>query len=42
MWSLLVSLHLTLLPLGFNLWQLYGLGVPGQVIIVMWSMLKKD
>lgn len=40
MWSVLASFFLTLLPLGANLWQIFGLGIPGQAIIFLWSRLK--
>lgn len=40
MWTALASLYLTLLPLNANIWQIFGLGVPGQAIIVLWSRLK--
>jgi len=39
-WSLLAAVHLTLLPLGVNVGLLYLLGIPGQIIIIMWSMIK--
>lgn len=38
MWSGLVTLYLALLP--FNLWLLFLLGIPGQIIIVLWSRIK--
>lgn len=40
MWTVLVALHISFLPFGFNFWILYILGVPGQVIIFLWSRLK--
>lgn len=40
MWTALASLYLTLLPLNANIWQIFGLGVPGQAIIILWSRLK--
>ena len=40
MWSVLGSFFLTLLPFGANLWQIFGLGIPGQAIILLWSRLK--
>ena len=40
MWSLLACLHITLLLLGFNIWIIYILGIPGQAIILLWSGLK--
>lgn len=40
MWSLLLTLQLTILPFGYNVWPVYMLGIPGQVIIIVWSKLK--
>lgn len=40
MWSLLACLHITLLLIGFNIWIIYILGIPGQAIILLWSGLK--
>lgn len=40
MWSLLVCLHIGVLLLGFNIWIIYILGIPGQSIILLWSGLK--
>ncbi len=39
-WSLLATIHISLLPAGQNVWLIYLLGIPGQIIIVMWSMIK--
>jgi len=41
MWSLLLALCLTLVPLSASVWQLLLLGLPGQAIIFFWSKLKK-
>lgn len=41
MWSLILALHLTLLIAGHNIWMLYLLGVPGQIIIIFWSAIRK-
>lgn len=42
MWSLILALHFTLsLLCSFNLWQLYILGIPGQMIIILWSLMQK-
>ena len=41
MWSGLASLHISFLALGINIWLIYLLGIPGQVIILMWSGIKK-
>ena len=40
MWSLLVTLQLTILPFGHNVWPIYILGIPAQIIIIIWSKLK--
>lgn len=40
MWSLLLSIHLSCLAAGINLWQIYLLGIPGQIIILVWSKIK--
>ncbi|MBQ3817022.1 MAG: helix-turn-helix transcriptional regulator [Clostridia bacterium] len=39
MWSFIASLFFTFLLVGFNLWRLFYLGIPGQVIILMWSRI---
>lgn len=41
MWSVLVSVQLSLLPFGKNVWLIYLLGIPGQIIILLWSAMKK-
>jgi transcriptional regulator with XRE-family HTH domain len=41
MWSILLAIHVTVLVAGYNLWLLYLLGIPGQLVIFMWSRLKK-
>ncbi len=41
MWSVLVSIYLTLLVCGINLELIYLLGAPGQIIILLWSFFKK-
>ena len=40
MWTVLASVYLTLLPFNANLWQIFGLGIPGQAIIFLWSRLR--
>ncbi len=40
MWTALLALYLTLLLCGYNIWLLFILGIPGQIIILMWSRLK--
>lgn len=41
MWSCLVCVHLTTLMLGINIGLIYLLGAPGQIIILLWSFIKK-
>lgn len=40
-WSLLLALYLTFSMLGFRIWPLFLIGVPAQIIIWIWSGLKK-
>ena len=40
-WTLLAAVHLTVLVGGYNIWQVYLLGIPGQLIIVLWSKIGK-
>ncbi len=40
MWSLLLALYLTLFLCGHNIWLIFMLGIPGQIIILMWSKLR--
>jgi len=40
-WTLIVSIYLTLLVVGYNIWQFYLLGIPGQLIIILWSKIGK-
>lgn len=40
MWSALISIYLTLLALGSNLWLIFILGVPGQAIAYLWSGIR--
>lgn len=45
MWSVLASLHITALVFGKNIWLIYLIGIPCQIIILFWSGLrfkKKD
>ena len=41
MWSLLMAIHLSIMAGGINAWQMYLLGIPGQIIIVLWSIIGK-
>lgn len=40
-WSTLASLVLTLLAFHITAWQFLLLGIPGQIIILVWSGLRK-
>lgn len=41
MWTALISAVLTVLAAGHSAWTLLALGIPGQVIILVWSRLQK-
>ncbi len=41
MWTLLASAHISVIACGANIWQLYLLGVPGQIIILLWSKMGR-
>ena len=38
-WSILLCIYLCFLK--FNIWQIFILGIPSQIIILLWSALKK-
>lgn len=40
MWTALAAIHLTFLAFGYNVWLIYTLGLPGQVLIILWSRLR--
>lgn len=40
LWSALASVCLTLFPLNFSVWQVLAVGIPGQVIILLWSGIR--
>lgn len=40
MWSVLVATYLTSLAFSYNIWLIFVLGVPGQVIIYLWSRIR--
>ena len=40
-WTLLAAVHISVLIGGFNLWQIYLFGLPGQLIIILWSKIGK-
>lgn len=39
-WSLLLALYLTFSMLGFYIWPILLVGIPAQLIILVWSKLK--
>ena len=44
MWSVLVSIHISLLVFTFNLrhiWMVYLLGIPGQIIILLLAIMRR-
>lgn len=41
MWSVLISFFISFLAFGNAIWQVFILGVPGQVIILLWSRIKR-
>ena len=41
LWSMLVSLHIQILLIGFNIWPIYILGCPLQLLIILWGALVK-
>ena len=42
LWLTLVSLHLQIyLPTGINIWPVYFLGIPLQILIVLWGALVR-
>ncbi len=40
LWSVLASIYITFLLFGANLWLIFVLGVPSQIIIYLWSNIK--
>lgn len=41
MWTVLASVHVTFYLVGNNIWLIYLLGIPAQVVIFLWSFMKK-
>lgn len=41
MWTVLLSVHLSFLMLGTNVWMVYLLGIPGQLILLVWPAVHK-
>lgn len=42
MWSILAALHITLLLFGIDIVMIYLLGLPGQIIIAVWSLIGRE
>ena len=40
MWSALASLYISLI--SYNFWLIFVIGIPGQIIICLWSGIKKQ
>lgn len=40
-WSILAAIHITFLHFGINVSLIYLLGVAGEVVIILWSFIKK-
>ena len=40
-WSILAAVHITFLHFGINVALIYLLGVAGEIIIVLWSLISK-
>ena len=38
-WTILASLHISFVALSINIWQVYLVGIPGQLAILLWSGL---
>ena len=41
MWSLLAAIHITFLYFNMNVALIYLLGAAGQIVIILWSFIKK-
>ena len=41
MWSLLATIHITFLYFGINVALIYLLGIAGQIVIILWSFIRK-
>lgn len=40
-WSILVTIHITFLYFQINVSLIYLLGVAGQIVVILWSFIKK-
>jgi len=39
-WSILVAVFLTAMAFGLNLWMIFIIGIPAQIIILLWAGLR--
>lgn len=40
-WTVLLSVYLTVLLLGTNAWMIFLPGIPGQIILLLWPLLRR-
>lgn len=40
MWTTLASIHISFLPFQHNVWLIFVTGIPGQIIILLWSKIR--
>lgn len=40
MWSVIAALYINLKLCGIGIWQLFLIGIPGQIIILTWSAIR--
>ena len=41
MWTTLASIHVSFLPFQHNIWLIFTTGIPGQIIILLWSNIRR-
>ncbi len=42
MWSTFASIHLSMLACGINFYHIYLIGLPGETVIILWSILNRN
>ena len=40
-WTFIGAVYVNAVVCGFNIWQIFLLGIPGQIVTFLWSRLKK-
>jgi transcriptional regulator with XRE-family HTH domain len=40
-WSIILTVYLTLLAFGFNIWALFLVGIPAQIIVILCSGIRR-